>query len=60
MVEITTEFDVICDECGANLDADFKQGWSRSVSSKLTIKPCEKCTDHAYARGITEGEAHTP
>lgn len=52
--EIVAEFDVACNDCDANLDADFVASISRSTPT-LYVTPCEKCGDVRNIAGYNEG-----
>lgn len=47
--EIEIEIDVVCDECGADLEATW-------CVKKLHVKPCDDCGDKAFEQGIEEAK----
>jgi uncharacterized Zn finger protein len=40
---MSIEFDLECDECGTSLEVELLKGYSNQ--NRITVKPCEKCTD---------------
>lgn len=48
-IELSADFDVVCDECGAELTATFNQ-----VRGKITVDPCGKCLKTARDEGREE------
>jgi hydrogenase maturation factor HypF (carbamoyltransferase family) len=51
MSEIKAEVDVICAECGKDLDADMDRHY------KLAVTFCSHCGDGRYEKGFEEGKA---
>ena len=42
------EFEVCCNECGAELEVN-------ETNNNVSVEPCQKCLEKAYDEGITEG-----
>lgn len=47
------EFEVICDNCGATLQADA--GTDYRGDAVISVEPCEKCLSAEYEKGREEG-----
>ena len=48
-VSIEVDITVECDECGSELEADFRY-------NTLTVEPCETCLDGKYNEGHQDGK----
>jgi hypothetical protein len=56
MADVTIEIsiDVRCDECNADLEAEFVNLTYYHKQPQITVKPCEKCLEAAKQEGREE------
>ena len=57
-VSIEISFDIVCQHCGAILDAEYR-GKGFLVKDELTVYPCEKCLNDKYDEGFEQGQLDT-
>jgi hypothetical protein len=56
MPELSFEFEVFCERCGAGLCHNCTEGRTPGRGMPfIRVSPCEKCMDDAYDKGVDKG-----
>jgi len=54
MPKMEVEFEVVCGQCGTNLDKN-SSGEIHRGTSRITVQPCQSCLDNEFEKGVDKG-----